>query len=109
MFTDKLFTGQREMTGLGIYHYGARFYSPKLGRFISADSIVPNSANPQDFNRYSYVQNNPVNFIDPSGHINCKSGYDPDCYDRDRKGELIAKPTKNYNGGDGGGGTQTPT
>ena len=29
MLTDKLFTGQREITGLGIYHYGARFYSPK--------------------------------------------------------------------------------
>ncbi|MCI0561109.1 MAG: hypothetical protein MN733_21700, partial [Nitrososphaera sp.] len=35
MFTDKLFTGQREMAGLGIYHFGARFYSPKLGRFLS--------------------------------------------------------------------------
>jgi uncharacterized protein RhaS with RHS repeats len=33
IYTDKLFTGQREMTGLGIYHYGARFYSPKTGRF----------------------------------------------------------------------------
>jgi hypothetical protein len=37
MYTDKLYTGQREMrrpepvegTGLGIYHHGARFYSPK--------------------------------------------------------------------------------
>ena len=48
MYTDKLFTSQREMAGLGIYHYGARFYSPKLGRFLSADSIVPNPANPQD-------------------------------------------------------------
>ncbi len=34
LYTDKLFTGQREMAGLGIYHYGARFYSPKLGRFL---------------------------------------------------------------------------
>lgn len=47
MYTDKLFTGQREMTGLGIYHYQSRFYSPKLGRFLSADSIVPNPFNPQ--------------------------------------------------------------
>jgi len=69
MFTDKLFTGQREMTGLGIYHYGARFYSPKLGRFLSADTMVPNPANPQDFNRYSYVRNNPVRYSDPSGNI----------------------------------------
>jgi hypothetical protein len=54
MNTDKLFTGQREIAGLGIYHYGARFprsapeaerrgYSPKLGRFISADLMAPNA------------------------------------------------------------------
>jgi RHS repeat-associated protein len=44
MQTDKLFTGQRAMAGLGIYHYNARLYSPKLGRFLSADSIVPGYA-----------------------------------------------------------------
>jgi RHS repeat-associated protein len=69
MQTDQLFTGQREIAELGIYHYGARFYSPKLGRFLSADTMVPNAANPQDFNRYSYVRNNPVRFTDPSGNI----------------------------------------
>ena len=59
IYTDQLFTGQRQMAGLGIYDYGARFYSPKLGRFLSADTIVPNVHNPQDLNRFSYVQNNP--------------------------------------------------
>ena len=68
MLTDKLFTGQREMAGLGIYHYQARFYSPKLGRFLSADTITPNPSNPQNLNRYSYVTNNPLLYIDPSGH-----------------------------------------
>jgi hypothetical protein len=62
MLTDKLFTGQRDV-GLGIYHYGARFraappqrsgagYSPKLGRFLSPDSIVPDPFNPQDQNSF---------------------------------------------------------
>jgi len=69
IYTDKLFTGQREITGLGIYHYQARFYSPKLGRFLSADTIVPGYANPQSLNRYSYVINNPLLYIDPSGNI----------------------------------------
>jgi RHS repeat-associated protein len=69
ILTDKLFTGQRAMTDLGIYHYQSRFYSPKLGRFLSADTIVPNPANPQDYNRYAYVRNNPVRYIDPSGHV----------------------------------------
>jgi RHS repeat-associated protein len=71
MFTDKLFTGQREITGLGIYHYGARFYSPKLGRFLSADTIVPDSYNPQYLNRFSYVLNNPLRYTDPTGHRAC--------------------------------------
>ncbi len=75
MQTDKLFTGQREITGLGIYHYGARFYSPKLGRFLSADTMVPGYANPQNLNRYSYVLNNPLGYIDPSGHNPCRSDY----------------------------------
>jgi RHS repeat-associated protein len=78
--TDKLFTGQREMTGLGIYHYGARFYSPKLGRFLSADSMVPNMANPQAFNRYSYVYNNPLRYTDPSGHFICSNDRNSDDY-----------------------------
>jgi RHS repeat-associated protein len=68
IYTDKLFTGQREMTGLGIYHYGARFYSPKTGRFLSPDMIVSNPFNPQDLNRFSYVRNNPLRYVDPTGH-----------------------------------------
>ncbi|MBV6401908.1 MAG: hypothetical protein CNIPEHKO_02211 [Anaerolineales bacterium] len=76
MYTDKLFTGQRNIAGLGIYHYQSRFYSPKLGRFLSADSLVPNPFNPQDYNRYSYVRNNPVRYTDPSGHM-CSDPEDP--------------------------------
>jgi hypothetical protein len=50
-------------------HYGARFYSPRLGRFISADSIVPEPGNPQALNRYTYVYNNPLRYTDPSGYF----------------------------------------
>ncbi|MCI0554079.1 MAG: RHS repeat-associated core domain-containing protein, partial [Anaerolineae bacterium] len=79
LYTDKLFTGQREMAGLGIYHYGARFYSPKLGRFLSADTIVPSYVNPQNWNRFSYVGNNPINFVDPTGHVACSRVAEEDC------------------------------
>jgi RHS repeat-associated protein len=65
--TDKQFTGQR-LDGTGLYYYGARYYDAEIGRFISADTIVPDPANPQAFNRYSYCLNNPLIYNDPTGH-----------------------------------------
>jgi hypothetical protein len=52
----------------------ARYYDPELGRFIQADTIVPNAGNPQSLNRYSYCYNNPLNHIDPTGHFGQSSG-----------------------------------
>jgi RHS repeat-associated protein len=97
-FTDKLYTGQREMAGLGIYHYGARFYSPKLGRFLSPDTVVPGAGNPQAFNRYSYVLNNPLMYIDPSGHNPCRSDYL--CGRRAEKRAAVAATTRVGSSGD---------
>jgi hypothetical protein len=48
--------------------YGARFYDPALGRFASADSVVPEPGNPQALNRYAYVLGNPLRYVDPTGH-----------------------------------------
>jgi len=67
--TDRRFTGQREETSLGLYDYGARPYAPALGRFLQADTIVPNPADPQSLNRYAYTLNNPLRYTDPTGHI----------------------------------------
>jgi hypothetical protein len=47
---------------------GIRWYDPALGRWIQADSIVPEPGNPQAWNRFSYVYNNPLRYTDPSGH-----------------------------------------
>jgi RHS repeat-associated protein len=66
IFTDRLYTGQQQLAGLGLYNYKARFYDPALGRFISADTLTPGG--PEGLNRYSYVNNSPVNFVDPTGH-----------------------------------------
>jgi RHS repeat-associated protein len=64
------YTGQRrEEAGLGsLMYYRARFYSPLLQRFLSADTIVPSAGNPQALNRYAYVYGSPLKYIDPSGH-----------------------------------------
>jgi RHS repeat-associated protein len=46
----------------------ARLYDPVIGRFFSPDKYVANSSFTQDFNRYSYARNNPLHYVDPSGH-----------------------------------------
>jgi RHS repeat-associated protein len=58
--TDQAFTGQKHNMDLGLYYYNARWYLPGLGRFASADTIVPDPSNPQQYNRYTYVLNNPM-------------------------------------------------
>lgn len=70
MSTDYGYTGQRYLDeDLGLMDYKARFYSPVLNRFIQPDSIVPGMFNPQNLNRFSYVGNNPINYIDPIGTL----------------------------------------
>ncbi len=54
--------------GTGLYNYDARLYDPVIGQFIMADTIVPDLYNPQSLNRYAYCLNNPVRYVDPSGH-----------------------------------------
>jgi RHS repeat-associated protein len=71
--TDFGFTGQRALEATGLMDYNARWYDAALGRFVSADSIVPGAGNSQALNRYAYVMNNPVIFIDPSGNARSKS------------------------------------
>ncbi len=52
-----------------MYFYNARWYDPALGRFAQADTIIPQSQGVQAFDRYAYTNNNPVRYIDPSGHF----------------------------------------
>ncbi len=77
--TDKTFTGQRAEE-FGLMDFNARYYSPQLGRFISADSLIPEPGDPIAWDRYAYGLNNPSRIIDPSGHSPCDvSGADPEC------------------------------
>jgi RHS repeat-associated protein len=69
--TNYRYTGQREESSFGLYFYNARWMDPQLGRFIQADTIVPGGV--QGLDRYAYVNNSPVNYTDPTGHI-CKDG-----------------------------------
>ncbi len=53
----------------GYYYLNARYYDPKIGRFISKDSFKDHFDTPIHQNVYLYCLNNPVNFYDPSGYI----------------------------------------
>ena len=53
----------------GYYLTGTRYYEPKIGRFINADSVISGSGESvQGYNLFAYCFNNPVNMSDPSGN-----------------------------------------
>lgn len=62
-----LFTAREWDAEIGLYYYRARHYDPAYGRFLQADALW-NLSSPDTLNRYTYVGNNPVNFVDPGGH-----------------------------------------
>ena len=75
--TDYAFTGQ--MQEGDIYFYNARWYDPLLGRFLQADTIVPPTQGTQGFDRFAYVNNNPLLYTDPSGQRACDDYYGSGC------------------------------
>ena len=66
---SKGYTGHKELSDLGIIHMGGRIYDATLGRFLQADPHVQAPTNSQNYNRYSYVLNNPLSYTDPSGYF----------------------------------------
>jgi len=62
------FTGQTNLS-LGLVHMGGRVYDPAIGRFLSADPNVQYPLSPQSYNRYVYVNNNPLSYTDPTGYL----------------------------------------
>jgi len=62
---NSLFTGREYEIETGLYFYRARFYDPKIGRFLNEDPIGLNDG----LNLYSYVKQNPINRVDPTGKV----------------------------------------
>jgi RHS repeat-associated protein len=65
--TTRQFTGHEEIPEAGLVNMNARIYDPELGRFMSADSITGDIFSSQTFNRFSYVNNGPLSYTDPTG------------------------------------------
>jgi len=66
------FTGAPSFNGL--YKMGARYYNPEIGRFITRDTYRGDIYKPWTQNLYTYCNNNPVNYVDPTGHMSFNPG-----------------------------------
>ena len=63
----KGFTAHEHDEALGLVNMQGRMYDPRAGRFLSPDPYVTSPYDGQSLNRYSYVNNDPLNWVDPSG------------------------------------------
>jgi RHS repeat-associated protein len=63
-----LYSGEYWDNTTSLQYLRARWYDPSIGRFISEDTFKGENKNPLSLNLYTYVENNPLTHIDPSGH-----------------------------------------
>lgn len=86
------FTGEHRDADTGLIYLRARMYDPRIGRFLSRDTLFGSLTSPLSLNRYSYVHNNPINAVDPSGHCMSKiTREDPHC-DLGGESEVATNP-----------------
>ena len=63
------YTGHEHLYQFGIINMNNRLYDPIVGRMLAVDNFVADSESTQAYNRYSYVMNNPLKYVDPSGDL----------------------------------------
>ena len=62
------YTGGIYDQSTGLYYLNARYYNPEDGRFVTEDTYRGETNEPDTQNLYVYCADNPVNYVDPSGH-----------------------------------------
>ena len=68
------YTGAVYDDSTGLLYLNARFYDPQTGRFISRDTYRGEQDHAGTWHLYAYCANNPVNYVDPSGHLAISAG-----------------------------------
>jgi len=63
------YTGHEHLDEFGLINMNSRLYDPKIGRMLSPDNYIQSAGYSQNYNRYSYVWNNPMKYTDPSGDL----------------------------------------
>ena len=83
------FAGHEDLEDIGIVDMEGRIYDPEVGRFLSPDPNVQYPDSTQGYNRYTYVNNNPLSLSDPTGYFSFSAalsagdptaGFDPQDY-----------------------------
>jgi RHS repeat-associated protein len=69
LITNRGYTTHEHLTDYGIVNMNGRLYDPIVGRMMNADPFIADYTSSQNYNRYSYVNNNPMKYTDPSGYI----------------------------------------
>src|SRR5262249_31177868 len=83
--TTRGFTGHEHLDDTFLIHMNGRVYDYRLGRFLSVDPIISNPMNGQSINPYSYIDNNPLSGVDPSGYACAKVTGSNICYPGDQE------------------------
>jgi RHS repeat-associated protein len=66
--TRRGFTQHEMLDSVALVHMNGRVYDPYLGRFLSADTVIQTLAATESINPYAYGWNDPLKYVDPSGH-----------------------------------------
>jgi len=69
------YTGKLEETRTGLHYFGARWFEPEIGRFLSVDPAPFSQDNVMTYNRYAYANNNPYRYLDPDGREAAQVGF----------------------------------
>ncbi|MGB0998893.1 MAG: RHS repeat-associated core domain-containing protein, partial [Flavobacteriales bacterium] len=69
LWFNRGYTGHEHLKGTKVIHMNARLYDSHTARFLSADKIIADRENSENYNRYAYALNNPTKYIDPSGNL----------------------------------------
>lgn len=81
------YTGHVNDPETNLVYMQARYYDPVTGRFLTTDPVEPNGGNTFSFNRYAYVDNNPIMHTDPNGKQCAQCLYSPN-ENLDRQAEI---------------------
>lgn len=69
LFAERGFTGHEHLMDFGLINMNGRVYDPMVSRFLSPDPFIQAANNLNSYNRFSYVSNNPLLYIDPTGYL----------------------------------------